>query len=332
MKNKFEEIKNLIGNTPMLEIDLKYKDKNLRVFAKNESYNLSGSIKDRMVYYVLKKAYEDGSLKEGYYISEATSGNTGIAISAIGAILGHKVVIFMPDWMSDERKKLLKGYGADVRLVTFEEGGFKGSVEKTLEFKRENPNTFLPSQFTNENNVLAHYNGTGVEIIETLKKIDLKPDAIVAGVGTGGTIMGISRRLKEVNPNLKTFAVEPSQSPIMSDGIEGGLHRIEGIGDGFIPEIVKMDEIDRAIKIDDGDAVIMAQKLAAKGIGVGISSGANILASIEALKDLKDGSVVVTVLSDDNKKYLSTDLMKEITVENDFISKDVEIVNIRAYK
>lgn len=329
---RIKDLESLIGNTPLLEIRFKYKGENRKIFAKAEYYNFTGSIKDRMAVFIIKKAYESGSLKPGDRIIEATSGNTGIAFSAIGRALGHKVTIFMPDWMSIERKNLIKSYGADIELVSAEEGGFLGSIEKTEALQRESENIFLPCQFSNEYNIEAHYQTTGPEILNQLLNLGLKPDAVVAGVGTGGTIMGLSRYLKERYPSIKAYPLEPSNSPTLKTGHKVGKHRIQGISDEFIPSIVKLDQLDEIIDVDDGDAIIMAQKLASTlGLGVGISSGANFLGALKAQELLGKDSVVVTVFADDNKKYLSTDLMKFEPQKKGFLSNDIELVSLKAH-
>ncbi len=328
MQKKFEYISKLIGNTPMLEITFEYKGEERKIYAKNESYNLTGSIKDRLAYYTLKKAYEKNEIKEGDFIVEATSGNTGIAFSAMGAILNHPVRIFMPNWMSEERKSLIRSLGADIILVSREEGGFLGSIQKTKDFKKENPNTYLPNQFANPYNSEAHYYGIGTEIIENMKKLNLNIDGFVAGVGTGGTVMGISKKIKENFPNAKTCPLEPLNSPTLSTGYKVAKHRIEGISDEFIPDLLKLNELDEVISVDDGDAIIMSQKLAKIGLAVGISSGANFIGALMLQEKLGKNKNIVTVFSDDNKKYLSTDLMKEEEIKEHFLSKDIIIKSI----
>lgn len=331
--NRIENLKNLIGNTPLLEIDFKYKGQVRKIFAKAENYSLTGSIKDRIALHIIEKSYENDLLKEGDDIVEATSGNTGIAFSAIGSALGHNVTIFMPNWMSDERKNLIRSFGANIELVTPEQGGFLGSIKMTEELKEKQDNVFLPCQFTNQYNVEAHYLTTGPEIWNQLDSIGLKPDAIVAGVGTGGTVMGVGKYLKEQNPDIKVYPLEPSNSPTLSTGHKVGKHRIQGISDEFIPEIVKLDKLDEVIAVDDGDSIIMAQKLASKlGLGVGVSSGANFLGAIIAQEKLGSDKTVVTIFSDDNKKYLSTDLMKEEPIKDDFLSTAVELLDVKVYK
>ena len=330
---KIDNLSKMIGNTPLLEISFKYKGEERRVFAKAEYYNLTGSIKDRMAFHIIKKSYKLGRIKPGDVIAEATSGNTGISFSAIGRALGHKVTIFMPDWMSEERKKLMRSYGADIELVSREKGGFLGSIAKAGKMAEEHENVFLPHQFSNEDNCEAHYLTTGPEIWYQLEEIGLKPDAFVAGVGTGGTIMGTGRFLREMNPGVKLYPLEPANSPTLSTGHRVGKHRIQGISDEFIPPIVKLEELDDVVQVDDGDAIIMAQKLASTlGLAVGISSGANLVGAIIAQEKLGKDSVVVTVFADDNKKYLSTDLMGKEPEKEGFISTDVELLSVKAYK
>lgn len=332
IENRIEGLNSLIGNTPLLELNFNYKGEPRRIFAKAEHYNLTGSIKDRMAMHILKKSYENGNIKHGDRIVEATSGNTGIAFSAIGSALGHEVSIFMPDWMSDERKNLIRSYGATIELVSAEQGGFLGSIKMTEDLAASNDNVFLPCQFSNEYNCEAHYLTTGPEIYMQLEKLGLQADAIVAGVGTGGTIMGLGKYLKEKNPNIKLYPLEPANSPTMSTGYKVGKHRIQGISDEFIPSIVKLDKLDDIIAVDDGDAIIMAQKLAATlGLGVGISSGANFIGALIAQEKLGKDSVIVTVFSDDNKKYLSTDLMKDEPAKDDFYSNDIELISVKSF-
>ena len=314
-------IDKLIGNTPIIKIKTKYKEKQVNVFVKLEYYNYSGSIKDRLANYIIKEAYKDGSLKIGMPIIEATSGNTGIAFSTLGAYYKHPVHIFMPDNASIERIELMKLYGANVYLVPKDNEGFKEAIRLADELAKK-INGFRPDQFNNYKNVMAHYETTGLEIVNSVRKID----GFVSGIGTGGTLMGIGKRIKEINPYAKIVALEPSQMPIMSKGITNGKHRIEGIGDDFIPKIVDMDLIDKIVVIDDEDAINMSRILAKKfGLGVGISSGANLIA---AVLSGDNNSNIVTVFADDSKKYLSTDLTKEINLDNELISNNIEILSI----
>jgi len=333
INNRINDISPLIGNTPLLKIKLKYKGEDRIIFAKAENYNLTGSIKDRMALHIFKKAYEFGAIRQGNRVVEATSGNTGIAFSAIGGYLGHSVSIFMPDWMSEERKKLIRSYGANIELVSHEQGGFLGSISMTEDLAKIDDNIFLPCQFSNKHNYEAHYETTGPEIASQLRELDIKIDGLVAGVGTGGTIMGIGEYLKQQNPKVKLHPLEPANSPTLSTGYKVGKHRIQGISDEFIPSIVNLEKLDEIIAVDDGDAIIMAQKLASKlGLGVGISSGANLLGALKAQNMLDRDSVIVTIFSDDNKKYLSTDLMKEEPIKNNFLSPYVELISVKAYK
>ncbi|MBE7036899.1 MAG: PLP-dependent cysteine synthase family protein [Ruminococcaceae bacterium] len=332
LKDRFAAIEPLIGHTPLLEISFTYKGKARRIFAKAEYYNLTGSIKDRVALYILKKAYENGDIHPGDTIVEATSGNTGISFSAIGRYLGHPVKIYMPDWMSRERIALMESFGATVRLVSSEEGGFLGSIKMTEDFAKQG-GAFLPCQFSNEDNTNAHIESTGAEIIEQLDSLGLKADGVVAGVGTGGTVMGISRSLKSANPACKAFPLEPSNSPTLSTGYKVGKHRIYGISDEFIPDLLKLPEMDQIVSVDDGDAICMARKLSETlGIGVGVSSGANFLGSVLAGDTLGDDAVIVTVFADDNKKYLSTDYAKTQTPPEGSLSADISLTGVRVIR
>ncbi len=314
----------IIGNTPLLSIDFTFKGEKKRIYAKAEHFNMTGSIKDRMAFHIIKQAYKKGMLKPGDVIVEATSGNTGISFAAIGRALGHPVVLFMPDWMSRERISLIPAFGAKITLVSSDEGGFLGCIKMAKEFAKQNGVAFLPNQFSNRDNVEAHYLTTGPEIWWQLDSQSLKPDAFVAGVGTGGTIMGVGQYIREKNPDIKLHPLEPANSPTLSTGYKLGSHRIQGICDEFIPDILKLDMLDEVISVDDGDAIIMSQKLACElGLGVGISSGANFLGALIAQNKLGDDSIVVTVFPDDNKKYLSTDLLNGEPVKEGFLSTDI---------
>src|SRR4030095_7755929 len=269
---KFKGLRHLIGNTPLLAIDFLYKGKPRTLYAKSENLNMTGSIKDRMALHILHNAYKNGKIKPGDMIVEATSGNTGISFSAMGKALGHPVTIFMPDWMSRERVDLISSLGAKICPVTREQGGFLGSIKLTEKFAEENLNIFLPCQFSTQANAEAHYENTAPEIWWQLFFLSLKPDAFTAGVGTGGTIMGVGQKLKELNPQIKIYPIEPAESPTLSTGHKVGIHRIQGISDEFIPEIVNLDKVDEVIAVQDGDAILMAQKLAGElGIAAGLS-------------------------------------------------------------
>jgi cysteine synthase A len=327
LESKFEHLWHLVGNTPMLELQYTYQGVSGRIYVKCEHYNLTGSIKDRIALYTLFNAYKEGTIKPGDEIIEATSGNTGIAFAAIGKAIGHPVKIIMPNWLSKERIDIIKSLGAEVVLISKEEGGFLGSIRLAESLALQNPNTFLPRQFDNHDNVCAHEQTTGVEIWEQLKNNGLTPDALVAGVGTGGTIMGAGNYLRSKNPAVKIHPLEPAESPTLTTGYKVGSHRIQGISDEFIPAIVKLDQLDKVIQANDGDAILMAQKLAKQlGLAVGISSGANVIGAIKLQRQLGAKSCVVTIFSDSNKKYLSTDLMKEEPVKEGYVSIDTEFI------
>jgi cysteine synthase A len=329
---RFDGIENMIGRTPMLEISFRYRGELRRIFAKAEYYNLTGSIKDRVAFYILKRAYETGTIHPDDVIVEATSGNTGIAFSAMGSYLGHQVVIYMPDWMSRERINLMESYGAQVRLVSKEEGGFLGSIRMTEELAQKG-GVFLPGQFSNPDNVKAHYYTTGAEIAAQLEELGLKADGVVAGVGTGGTVMGIGQRLREVNPNCRVHPLEPLNSPTLSTGYKTGVHKIQGISDEFIPSIVHLDEMNEIVSVDDIDSIIMARMLSEQlGIGVGVSSGANFLGSVMAQQMQGKDSIIVTVFADDNKKYLSTDYSQPQQPKEGYLTNDIELVGVKSYR
>ncbi|MFC2097695.1 PLP-dependent cysteine synthase family protein [Bacteroidota bacterium] len=330
---RIDGLSSLIGNTPLLAIEFKYKGKHRTIYAKAEHLNMTGSIKDRMAFHIINQAYKRGILKPGNIIVEATSGNTGIAFSAIGRALGHPVTIFMPDWMSGERINLIGSLGAKIKLVSKDEGGFLGSISMSEDLAKETDGAFLPCQFSNEDNCNAHYITTGPEIWWQLRYRSLIPDAFIAGVGTGGTIMGVGKYLKEKAPNIKLHPLEPANSPTLTTGCKVGKHRIQGISDEFIPSILNLDTLDKVVCVDDGDSIIMAQKLASElGIGVGISSGANFLGAVEVQEEMGGEATVVTVFSDDSKKYLSTDLLREEPIKNDFIAPDIELLSVKAFK
>ena len=309
----------LVGNTPMIKINYEYEGKKGSIYSKLEFYNYSGSIKDRIALHIIETEKKNGNLKDGQAIVEVTSGNTGISFSAIGALCGHEVHIFMPDWVSLERRKLIEMYGAQVHLVSKEEGGFKRALELADEFAIEH-NAYKPLQFENKLNVEAQYK-TGQEILDAVPDVD----AFVSGIGTGGTLMGIGKRLKENNPNFKLYALEPSTLSILKLGMEEGDHMIEGIGDDFIPEIVEENLIDYIILIDDLDAINMSKRIAKEfGLGIGISSGANFLAVVLLnTDDIK----IATVFADDNKKYITTRLSEEIDDDPNLISNKIRLIN-----
>lgn len=327
-----DNLKKCIGDTPLVEIELKYKGKKMRIFSKVEYYNLSGSVKDRMAFGIAKKAIEEGELKEGFEIVEATSGNTGIAFCAIGAYLKCPVTIYMPDWMSEERRKIMTSFGAKIVNVSKEEGGFLGSIERAKNYSENNPNVFYPSQFDNPENIEAQYKGIGKEINDQLDKLNLIADGFVAGVGTGGVVSGVGKALKEKNADAKIYPLEPLESPTLKTGFKVSSHRIAGISDEFIPKNCDLSQLDDIISVSDGDAILAAQLLAKNGLAVGISSGANFVGAIMALEKLGFEKTVVTVFSDDNKKYLSTDLSKEEPIKPGYYTPDIEILKITSHR
>lgn len=313
----------IIGNTPMIKINYKYKGQNKQIFAKLEYYNLTGSIKDRVVFYMINNAKANGILKEKMPLIEATSGNTGISLSALGAYYKHPVYIYMPDWVSKERMQLMKSYGANVFLISKEDGGFLKCLEEAKKLAQK-INGLFTNQFSNKDNFLAHYETTGKEI---LNQISEPINGFVSGVGTGGTLMGIGQKLKEKYPNLIVTAIEPDKMPLISQGKILDQHKIEGIGDNFIPDLIDKNKINKILLINDDDAINMSRKLSKElGIGVGISSGANLLGGILLENDIHGN--IVTIFPDDNKKYLSTELTNEIDLNPNFISNKVELLNI----
>ncbi len=333
-QKKLSGLNGIIGDTPMFKIDFKYRGQDRSVYAKAEFFNLTGSIKDRCAYHIISDAYESDSLRSDMTIMEATSGSTGIAFAAIGRMMGHDVTIFMPEGVSTERINIIKSFGAQVRLVSKEEGGFSGCIKLMEEEYRKNPQkVFLPRQFDNHKNCETHYSTTGPEIANQMASLGLAPDAFVAGVGTGGTVMGVGRFLRTINKNARIHPLETSNSPTMTIGYKCGSHRIQGLSDEFIPSIVNLCELDKIIQVDDGDSIIMAQKLARElGLGVGISSGANLLGAIIAQNLMGGSSNVVTVFPDDNKKYLTTDYSRAEPVKEGFISTDVELCSVMVIK
>ena len=316
----------LVGQTPLLEIHYTFNGQPRRLYAKYELLNMTGSVKDRMAFYIIRRAIERGELREGAVIAEATSGNTGISISAIGRALGHRVRIYMPDWMSYERVQLMHNLGAEVVPVSKAQGGFIGAVKMAQEYADENANTFLPRQFDNADNVEAHQIMTGPEIETQLGQFGVAADAFVAGVGTGGTVMGVGRHLRRGARKVRIHPLEPANSPTMSTGKKVGSHRIQGISDEFIPSIVKLDELDSVVDVWDGDAILMAQSLAHRlGLGLGISSGANIIGAMKLVEEMGPEAVVVTVLCDCNKKYLSTALANVEPPQEGYITPQVRL-------
>lgn len=290
-----------IGNTPVVELKKIIAPSYARILAKAEFMNPSGSIKDRIAKFIIERAEERGELKAGSTVLEVTSGNTGIAISMVGAEKGYRVVIMMPKSVSVERRKMIESYGAELELIE-DLLHIQHAVEKAIELAKRDPHIFLPKQFSNPDNPRAHEETTGKEIIE---QVGRDVDAFVMGVGTGGTLMGVGRALRKVNQRVQIVAVEPAESAVMS-GEAPGKHGIQGLADGFIPDVVNLKEVSRIIKVRTNDAIEMARRLVKEeGLFVGISSGANIIAALKVAEELGTGKKVVTVLPDRGERYLS---------------------------
>ncbi|MEQ1631703.1 MAG: PLP-dependent cysteine synthase family protein, partial [Planctomycetota bacterium] len=314
----------LVGRTPMVEIRYRCDGVPRRLYAKYESRNMTGSIKDRMACHILAEAYLGGQLRAGDRIVEASSGNTGISFAALGRALGHPVRIYMPDWMSQERRALISSLGAELVDVSREQGGFVGAVDQARHAALHEDRVFSPRQFENAANVRAHASSTGPEILLQLEAFGQRPMAFLAGVGTGGTVMGVGRALRAAFPGVKVHPLEPANSPTLRTGHKVGSHRIQGISDDFVPAVVDLAWLDDIVDVWDGDAILMAQCLAKQlGLAVGISSGANVLGAMQLVERAARSSeprddAVVTILCDSNKKYLSTDLCREEPVRDGY--------------
>ena len=306
----YKSITELIGNTPLLELaglKAKYGFK-ANIYAKLEYLNPAGSIKDRVAYTMIADAEEKGLLKEGSVIIEPTSGNTGIGLAAVGSAKGYRTIIVMPDTMSVERRNLIKAYGAEL-VLTDGKLGMNGAIAKAEELVKEIPGGIIAGQFTNPANPKAHYDTTGPEI---WKDTDGKVDMVVAGVGTGGTITGIGKFLKEQNPDVKIIGVEPASSPVLTKG-ESGAHAIQGIGAGFVPVILDRDIMDEVIAVENEDSFVLGREVVrTDGVSVGISAGAALWAAVEVAKrDENEGKNIVVILPDTGARYMSTALFGE---------------------
>lgn len=297
------KIMETIGNTPIVKLE-KINSTNSNIYVKLDNLNPSGSIKDVMVFWMIKMAEKRGELKKGSRIIEVTTGNTGISFAMLSAIKGYKFTAVMPEHMSIERRQIMKAFNAEI-VLTPKEQDMPGAIKKYNELIKQYPDAWLPKQFENYDNILAHKNITGKEII---KQLGNKVDYFIAGAGTGGTLIGVAKALKEVNRNVKIICVEPSESAVLS-GKKPGLHEIQGIGEGFIPEILKdnLELIDEVIQIKSEEAIKMAVKLAKEeGLLVGISSGANALAALQMAKKINQNQTIVTILPDRGERYLSS--------------------------
>ncbi|ERJ42030.1 MULTISPECIES: cysteine synthase A [Corynebacterium] len=309
MGKVYDNILDTIGGTPLVRLNESVKGLKANVYAKVESFNPANSVKDRIGRAIVDAAEESGELKPGGTIIEATSGNTGIALALVGAARGYKVVLTMPETMSNERRVLLRAYGAEI-VLTPGAAGMQGAVDKANEIAETEDNAILARQFANQANVQVHYKTTGPEIWEDT---DGNVDIFVAGIGTGGTISGAGKYLKEKNPDLKAIAVEPAASPLLTEG-KAGPHKIQGLGANFIPEILNRSVLDEVITVSNEDAVKASRKLAVDdGILGGISTGANIKAALEvAAREENEGKNIVVIIPDFGERYVSTLLYEDI--------------------
>ena len=309
MSKIYSSVEQLIGKTPLMELTRIEKEFGLeaKILAKLESFNPAGSVKDRVALMMIEEAEKSGRLEKGSVIIEPTSGNTGIGIASVAAAKGYKVIIVMPDTMSIERRKLMKAYGADVVLSDGKKG-MAGAIEMANELAKKTKGSFIPGQFVNKDNPKAHMMTTGPEIFEDT---DGNIDYLISGIGTGGTITGTGEYLKEQNKDIKIIAVEPSESPFLSEG-KSGPHRIEGIGAGFAPDILNTDIYDEIIKVSNEDSFKYGRMVGEKeGILVGISSGAALFAAIEIAKRPESkGKTIVVIFPDGGDRYLSTELFE----------------------
>ena len=310
MANIYKGTLGLIGNTPLVEVVNIEKELGLEatILVKLEYFNPAGSVKDRIAKAMIEDAEAKGQLKPGSIIIEPTSGNTGIGLAAIAAAKGYRIILTMPETMSVERRNILKAYGAEI-VLTEGAKGMKGAIAKADELAKEIPNSFIPGQFVNPANPAVHKATTGPEI---WKDTDGKVDIFIAGVGTGGTVTGTGEYLKEQNPNVKVVALEPADSPVLSEG-RAGAHKIQGIGAGFVPDVLNTKLYDEVFKAESADAFAAAKLLAKKeGISVGISSGAALHGAIELAKRPENkGKIIVALLPDSGDRYYSTPLFTE---------------------
>ena len=314
---KLLQLEKFIGNTPVVRIFGEIDSQKVEIYAKYEAWNYTGSIKDRMVFQIIKSGYTTGNLKPNDTLVEATSGNTGIALAAMGAYLGHPVEIYMPSWLSRERKRILKFYGAKLFEITAKQGGFSKCIELASK-KSQKKGYFGPKQFDNTWNIMAHIKTTAPELETVFKNNNLGDlDVFIAGMGTGGTIMGFHHYFSQKIGDFKAYPILPSKN-------KDGEHRIEGIGDSFVPKIVDLQVLSPVLRVNDSDAINIARQINKLGLSVGITSGANVFGAILKAVSGRDPCKVATVLCDCNKKYLTTDLCSN---SEEPLSRDIKIVN-----
>lgn len=307
MARLVQSITDLIGDTPLVRLNRVVPEGSAEVYVKLEYQNPGASVKDRIAISMIEVAEQEGKLKPGDTIVEPTSGNTGIGIALVAAAKGYKAILVMPETMSLERRNLLRAYGAQLVLTPGAEG-MKGAIKRAEELQAENPSYFIPQQFKNQANVKVHRETTGPEIVEAINAHDGKLDAFISGIGTGGTITGAGGVLKENFPNIKIYAIEPAASPVLSGG-KPGPHKIQGIGAGFVPDILNTNVYDEIITVENEDAFETSRRVAKEeGILGGISSGAAIFAALKVAKELGAGKRVVAVVPSNGERYLSTPL------------------------
>ena len=329
--NKIREIQNTFSGTPMYRLQCKYQNTECTIFAKYEIPTFSGSVKDRIALHIMHDAYSANKISQSDTILEVTSGNTGIAFASIAKYLGHNVQIVMPDWLSAERYQVMNALGVEIIKVSRSEGGFLQSLSIAEKLEKSG-GYFYPRQFENNLNVDAHAQYTAREFFESLGHNNNNIRAFVAGTGTGGTVMGFKKYANLHGITCSMHPLEPANSPTLSTGGKKiGTHRIQGIMDDFIPPILKLNELDSIVSVEDGDGILMAQKINNLGISVGISAGANLVGAIKIAANLGNNAAVGTILCDSNLKYLSTDLCKKEPIRSDYLTPEIEILDVSCF-